>query len=160
MTHEENMKKVTHLMCREIQAPLVSTLIKGFGEEIGMDRAMEIAKEIIEKDGAASGKALAEQFGGNTIAVLAKLIREYWAADGTMEIDFLEETEHTLHFDVKRCGYADMYERLGIKEMGCVMSCCRDFTFMDGFNPDIVLKRTKTLMENDDCCDFRYEARR
>jgi hypothetical protein len=28
----------------------------------------------------------------------------------------------------------------------------------NGFNPNITLKRTKTLMEGEDCCDFRYRV--
>jgi len=49
-----------------------------------------------------------------------------------------------------------MYEKLGIKELGCVLSCSRDFSFMEGFNPEIELIRTKTIMEGSECCDFRY----
>jgi hypothetical protein len=49
-----------------------------------------------------------------------------------------------------------MYEKLGIKELGCVLSCSRDFSFMEGFNSEIELIRTKTIMGGFECCDFRY----
>ncbi len=64
--------------------------------------------------------------------------------------------KNSLKFDVTRCKYAEMYERLGMKELGNLLSCYRDFAFLDGFDPDIELKRTKTLMEGDDLCDFCY----
>lgn len=147
---------LSHLMVREIQAPMVAKLIRGFAEEIGSDKALGIAKKIIEKDAVESGKMLAKQYKGNTLAVLSKIIREVWAKEDSMEINFLRETEDEFRFDVTRCGYADAYEKLGIKDLGCIMSCCRDFAFMDGFNPAIKLRRNKTLMEGDDCCDFHY----
>jgi hypothetical protein len=47
---------------------------------------------------------------------------------------------------------------LGIPELGTSLSCARDFALINGFNPNITLKRTKTLMEGADCCDFRYRV--
>ena len=35
--------------------------------------------------------------------------------------------------------------------------CCSDYAYCRGFNPKIKLTRTKTLMQGDDCCDFRWE---
>jgi hypothetical protein len=52
-----------------------------------------------------------------------------------------------------------MYEEMGIKELGFILSCSRDFPFMEGFNPEIELRRTKTIMEGAECCDFRYKKR-
>jgi hypothetical protein len=68
----------------------------------------------------------------------------------------IKENQNELAFDVPFCGYAAMYEKMGIKELGCVLSCIRDFYFLEGFNPEIKLKRTKTIMEGADYCDFRY----
>ena len=58
--------RITHLKCREIQAPIVSSLIQRFAEEIGSDKTIEVAKKVINKDAIESGKKLAQEFLGNT----------------------------------------------------------------------------------------------
>jgi predicted hydrocarbon binding protein len=150
--------KITHLQRREAQAPIVSSLISAFADKIGYDKAVDIAKEVIREDAILSGKTLAEEYSGNTIVELSKIVKEVWAKDDALEIKIIKETEKELFFDITCCGYVEIYEKLGVKKLGCILSCIRDFYFLEGFNPRITLKRTKTLMEGDDCCNFRYTA--
>ncbi len=159
MENKNKTASVSHLMCREIQAPIVSALIKGFSEEFGPERTHSIAKKIINKDAAISGKTLSEKYSGNTLNELLKIVEEIWAEDGTMEISNICLSHNSLKFDVTRCGYAELYEKLGIKELGTLLSCCRDFAFQDGFNPEIKLERTKTIMEGENICDFCYRLK-
>ena len=151
--------RITHLKCREIQAPIVSALIQGFAEEIGSDRTIEVAQKVISKDAIESGKKLAQEYSGNTMSELTKIVKEVWAKDDAMKIKIIRENENKLFFDVTYCGYAQMYEKMGIKELGFIFSCSRDFPFMEGFNAEIELTRTKTIMEGAECCDFRYKKR-
>ena len=159
MEKSERKAAITHLMCREIQAPIVSALIKGFAKEFGPEKTYSVAEKIICKDAVSAGKKLSEKYSGNSLNELLKIVEEVWAKDDTMEIKNLRLGPTCLQFDVTRCGYAEMYERLGIKELGSILSCCRDFAFMDGFNPEIQLVRTKTIMEGDDICDFCYKTK-
>jgi hypothetical protein len=148
--------KITHLERREIQAPMVSSLISAFANEIGYDKAVEIAREVIREDAILSGKTLAEEYSGNSMAELSKIAKEVWAKDDALKIKMVRETEKELFFDVSYCGYAETYDKLGVKKLGCILSCIRDFYFLEGFNPRITLKRTKTIMEGSDYCNFRY----
>ena len=159
MDQKEHKTDIPHLLVREIQAPLVSALIQGFAKDIGEDNAVAIAQEVIRKDAVVSGKALAEKYAGNSLEVLLQAVEDVWAKDGTLEIQHVRLTEESLQFDVTSCAYAEMYERLGIKELGCLLSCSRDFTFMEGFNPEFELTRTQTIMEGADYCDFRYNKK-
>jgi len=156
MDKKEHNIKITHLKCREIQAPIVSSLIKAFADKIGYDKAMEIVKQVVREDAILSGRTLADKYGGNTLGELSKIVSEVWASDEAMKIKIIKEDEDELCFNVISCKYADLYERLGIRELGCLLSCRRDFWFMDGFNPEIELIRTKTIMDGSECCDFRY----
>ena len=52
--------KITHQKLREIQAPIVSSLIYGFAEEIGHEKAMRIAGNVIREDAITSGKKMAK----------------------------------------------------------------------------------------------------
>ena len=74
-------------------------------------------------------------------------------------MNILEESDRKLSFDVTRCAYAEMYERLGLKEFGPCLSCRRDGSFAEGFNPSLKLKRTQTIMEGAPFCDFRFTHR-
>jgi len=76
-----------------------------------------------------------------------------------MKIEIIRENDKELFFDVTYCGYAEMYEKMGIKQFGSILSCSRDFPFMEGFNPDIKLTRTKTIMQGAEYCDFRYQEK-
>ena len=120
--------------------------------------ALAVAKEVIRKDAIESGRQLGERFSGDSLETLLEIVERVWAEDGTMEITNVELTDRSLRFDVIACGYAELYKRLGIRDLGCVLSCDRDFAFMDGFNPAIRLHRTQTIMEGADHCDFRYEG--
>ena len=73
-------------------------------------------------------------------------------------IDRLEETPDRLSFNVTRCRYAEMYRALGLADLGSSLSCQRDFSLIEGFNPGIRLVRTQTLMEGAAFCDFRFRA--
>jgi hypothetical protein len=153
---KEVKMKITHLKRREVQAPIVSSLINAFADKIGYNEAIEITKEVIREDAILSGKTLAEEYSGNSIAELSKIVKEVWAGDEAFELKIIKETEKELFFDVSYCGYAQIYEKLGVKSLGCTLSCIRDFYFLEGFNPKITLKRTETIMEGADHCDFRY----
>jgi len=156
MDKKESDNKITHLKRRKIQAPIVSSLIKAFADKTGYDNAMEIVKQVVRKDAILSGRTLADKYGGNTLRELSKIVNEVWASDEALKIEIIKEDEDELCFNVNSCKYADMYEKLGIRELGCLLSCSRDFWFMDGFNPEIELIRTKTIMDGSECCDFRY----
>ena len=148
--------KITHLKRREVQAPIVSSLISAFANKIGYDKAIDIAKEVVREDAILSGKTLAEEYSGNSMAELSKIAKEVWAKDNALEIKMIKETEKELFFDVSHCGYVGIYEKLGVQKLGCILSCMRDYYFLEGFNPRITLRRTKTIMEGGDYCDFRY----
>jgi len=153
---KERNIKISHLKRREIQAPIVSSLIKAFVNKIGYDNTMEIVEQVVREDAILSGRTLADKYGGNTLRELSKIVNEVWANDEALKIKMIKEDEDELCFKVISCKYADIYEKLGIKELGCVLSCSRDFWFMEGFNPEIELIRTKTIMGGSECCDFRY----
>ena len=64
-----------------------------------------------------------------------------------------------VRFDVARCRLAELYEGLGVKDLGYFLSCCRDETFIAGFNPSIELARKQTIMQGAPVCGFRFALR-
>jgi hypothetical protein len=76
-----------------------------------------------------------------------------------LRIEVVERTPQAFGFNVTRCRYAELYRSLGIPELGAVLSCNRDYALIEGFNPDVELTRTQTIMQGATHCDFRYRSR-
>jgi len=79
-----------------------------------------------------------------------------WSRDDALTLDLLESTPEKVSMNVTRCRYAEMYQELGMADLGFTLSCGRDFAMVEGFNPKIKLERTQTIMEGADHCDFRF----
>ncbi|WP_411028819.1 L-2-amino-thiazoline-4-carboxylic acid hydrolase [Spongiimicrobium sp. 3-5] len=156
MEKETSHQKISHIKQREIQASIAVPIINGFIKEIGKERTLQILSQIIEQDAINSGHELASQFKGNGINELSQLVREVWCDEGALAIEILKETENEFHFNVTKCRYAEVYKKLDVPELGKCLSCNRDFSFNKGFNPEITLERTQTIMEGADHCNFRY----
>jgi len=148
-------KGISTLRRREIQSPLFAGLMRVLIQEVGDEKALEVASRAIKQDAILSGKKVAEQFKGNGMKEMVRILKELWAEEDALEYTILEQSDKRLSFDVTRCRYAESYERLGIKEFGCVFSCSRDEPFLTSFNPRLKLFRTQTIMEGAALCDFR-----
>ena len=146
---------ITLLARREIEARIVAPLFEAFAKEFGKGPTLDLARSVIEQIARDQGEQLAQAFHGRSLTLFGKAI-ELWSQGGALEIEMLEQTEETLSFNVTRCKYAEMYRDLGILEFGRILSCTRDFSLVEGFNPDIELKRTQTIMEGASYCDFRF----
>jgi L-2-amino-thiazoline-4-carboxylic acid hydrolase len=151
----DTLNEVGVLRRREIEARILAPLIGAFAAEFGRDRVLEIARGVIVQIAREQGRSLAKQMGGNGLAHFVKS-KENWVKGDALSIEVRQVSETAYDFDVTRCRYAEMYRALGIPELGAVLSCGRDFALGEGFNPDLKLTRTQTIMEGAPCCDFRY----
>ena len=147
--------EISNLKRREIQAPLLACLLKGYISEMGHDKALEIASKSIQGDAMLAGKLMAGKYGGNSMNELLRVVRETWAEENALEFTILEATDQNLSFNVTRCRYAELYDRLGMKEYGYCFSCNRDAPLIKGFNPGMNLLRSQTIMQGATICDFR-----
>ncbi len=145
------------LQQREIEAGVVAPLVAAFAAEVGAERAREIAAGAIRGMAREGGCAAAAALGGNGLAELKRAV-ERWTEGGALELDAIRDDDTAFEFDVVRCRYAEMYRRLGLADLGPVLSCNRDAAMIEGFNPEIHFERTQTLMQGANYCDFRYRA--
>lgn len=142
---------------REIEARILAPLIKTLGEEFGRERVLEVARRVVIEIARQQGAALADQSGGSGLKQFAGTL-DNWKKGDALEIELLEQSQARFAFNVRRCRYAEMYRALGIPELGGLLSCNRDAALVEGFNPEIKLTRTQTIMEGAPFCDFRYES--
>jgi hypothetical protein len=143
---------------REIEARIVGPLVRAFAAEIGEKRTLEIVRGVIRDLARERGNELAKALGDQTLESFASDLGR-WQENGALEIEVLEQSPTRLSFNVTRCRYAEMYKALGMADVGDSLSCQRDFALVQGFNPDIELTRTQTIMEGAACCDFRFRTR-
>ena len=149
----DTLNEIGVLRRREIEARILMPVLERLGAEFGAitrDVIIEVARE--------QGRELARQMGGDDLGRFAAAL-ENWKKGDAYQMDTLESTPERLSFNVTRCRYAEMYRSLGIAEVGALLSCNRDFSLVEGFNPDIALTRTQTIMQGASHCDFRFVAR-
>ena len=147
--------KIGVLTRREVEARILAPMLDAMGEAFGRDRVLQVMRDTIIRIARKQGTELAGLMGGVTFQHFAESLR-FWTMDDALEIDVIEQTEEKFSFNVTRCRYAELYEQLGIRELGSTLSCARDFALIEGFNPDVSLERSQTIMEGAQYCDFRY----
>ena len=152
----DTLNDVGVLKRREIEARIVGPLIERLGEEFGHDRVIELAGEVVIDVAKSQGATMAEMMGGNDLTFFADSM-EAWTRGGALDIEIVEQSQNRFAFNVQRCKYAEMYRELGMADLGAAMSCNRDGTMVQGFNPDIEFTRTQTIMNGADHCDFVFE---
>jgi hypothetical protein len=151
--------KLSLLEQREIEARIVGPLIEAVRAELGAEKTLGLVRRVIAELARQSGAELAQRLGEASLAAFAGCL-DRWSEAGALEIDVLEQSADRLSFNVTRCRYAEMYRALGLGDLGSSLSCQRDFSLIEGFNPAIELSRTQTIMEGAACCDFRFRAPR
>ena len=140
---------------REIEARILAPFLEALEAELPRERILEVLRETIIQVARRQGAAMAEKQGEDGLGSFADTLPD-WTRDGALEIEVLAQTPERFDFNVRRCRYAEMYRELGIPELGALLSCNRDFSLIEGFNPAVHLERTQTIMEGAAFCDFRY----
>lgn len=150
------MSAISLLEQREIEANILAPVFRAFAAEVGVDRAKEILAGVIKQLAREGGCRAALATAGNDLTALSSAI-ETWKKGDALTLDLLRSDDQSLEFNVVRCRYAEMYRRLGLAELGPILSCNRDAAMIEGFNPAIHFQRTQTIMEGATHCDFRYQ---
>lgn len=151
----DTLNAIGVLKRREIEARILAPFVDALGERFNREEVIEILRRTIIRVAQEQGVALAEAMGDDSLESFAGKM-DAWTKDDALHIDILEQNEGRFSFNVTRCRYAELYRALGIPELGAVLSCNRDFTLVEGFNPEIKLTRTQTIIEGAPFCDFRY----
>ena len=152
----DRLNQIGVLTRREVEVRLLMPLLQALAVEFGQERILAVTRRVILDISRQQGAQLALSCGGNTLAHLAASLAD-WQKGDAMRFDILEQTDRRFFFNVRQCRYAEMYAALGVPELGVLLSCNRDAALIEGFNPQIRLTRTQTIMQGAEYCDFRYE---
>jgi hypothetical protein len=144
----------------KIQAQVLVPLVKALQAELGKERANTLVRralgDLYRRYGEAFWRTKDEKNLGN---IMASAFATY-ARDDALDYNVIERSEDVFAIDVTRCRYAEFYQELGESELGFLLVCSADFTMAEGFDPDIELTRTQTIMQGAGYCDFRYRRLR
>jgi L-2-amino-thiazoline-4-carboxylic acid hydrolase len=151
------MPEIPVLTKRRLQAQVIGPIYTEMVAQIGEEKAASILDSAIRKAAIAEGREFAKRAPGGVTSMQDFIkLYELWTADGALEIKVLEASDKVLNFDVTRCKYAETYKEMGLGQVGHLMSCNRDGTFCEGYDPNIKLDRKQTIMGGASCCTFRY----
>ncbi len=146
----------TMLEKRRIEAAMLKHVYETLKASHGTEVAQRTIAEAVRKSAMEQAAEMAARVGGRTSLQTFIDRQELWTRGGALEREVIEESATRYRFNVTRCKYAEMYRDMGLGEIGHLLSCQRDGTFCEGYDPRIKLKRTQTLMQGASHCDFDY----
>ena len=141
---------------RKIEAEIIKPIYEEMVARFGQDAAREALRAAITRAAIESGRRLAAAEPGPTDLSTFAALQPKWRQDDALRFEVLAETPDRFDYDVTRCRYAEMYKAMGLGEIGDILSCQRDGTFCQGYDPRITMTRTTTIMSGGKRCDFRY----
>src|SRR6185369_2338484 len=86
----------------------------------------------------------------------AKLFKMFAAGDA-LDYEVSSPRPDTVELNVAGRRYAKFYQEIGAPELGFLLTCSADFTYVEGFGGDVQVTRTQTIMQGADHCDFRFK---
>ena len=145
---------------RYIEAAILKNVFDEISNNFGIKAAEEIIGKACSNFAIAHGAAMADVLGKKPDWSDFADILPNWTKEEALEIEVLDESASGMNFNVTRCRYAEMYEEMGLKDIGHLLSCSRDADFCKGYNSEIKFERTQTIMKGAKYCDFRLKLER
>jgi predicted ArsR family transcriptional regulator len=152
----EDSARLGILARREIEAGVIGPIYRVLVREIGEAKAREVITEAVRSDAQRAGAAAAAGIPPERRLRHFIDIQEQWTRGGALVTEHTEETDEVFAFTVHHCAYAELYQQMGLGDLGPVLSCLRDAAFAEGFDPRLAMERPQTIMEGAATCRFRY----
>lgn len=141
---------------RRIEAAILKHVYDTLKESHGVEVAKRTIASAVRNSSIEQAREMAAAVGGKTNMKTFIERQKLWRLSGALDIAVKEQTDTVYEYDVTRCRYAEMYREMGLGEIGHLLSCNRDGTFCEGYDPRIKLTRTQTIMQGAPTCDFKY----
>ena len=151
--HPQNLSMLDK---RRIEAEILGHVYEVLKASHGKAEAMQAIGDAVRRSSIDQAQQFAAQ--GKPPSSLQSFVdlSALWQQEDALKIEVREHTETNYRFDVVRCRYAEMYQAMGLGEIGHLLSCQRDGTFCEGYDPKLKFSRTQTIMQGASHCDFHY----
>lgn len=151
--HPENLSMIAK---RRIEAEMLGHVYAVLKERHGREAAQQAIGDAVRRSAIEQAQRFAAQeTKGTSLAAFIDSSR-LWEKEDALRIEIRHKDERSYDFDVVRCRYAEMYREMGLEEIGHLLSCQRDGSFCEGYDPRLKMARTQTIMQGASHCDFRY----
>lgn len=141
---------------RRIEAEILKQVYDVAKVSVGQIAAQDIVGEAVRRSSIAQAQGFAAMEPDGTSLESFIRLYELWKADDALQVEVTRQDDTHFDFNVTRCRYAEMYKDMGLGEIGHLLSCQRDGTFCEGYDPNIEMTRSQTIMQGASHCDFRY----
>ena len=140
------------------QAQVLVPILKAFREELGVERANQIAwraladwrRRIVQEQHASFSGSGRDRLAAGMVASLPLI-------GDAIDTNMLKTTDQVMEFDVTGCRFAEFFRELGEPELGFALLCSKDDTAVEQIaQGEVQLTRTGTIMQGAPRCDFRY----
>lgn len=152
------MAELTLLERRRLEAGVLVPVIRAMQAEFGEERVNEVIGSTIRELARQQGEATRAAGAIDSMEKLAARFQNGVLREGSLIVDVVENDEVRFGFNVTRCKFMEMYEEMGARDLGFLLSCNRDFAMFEGMAPEMEFSRTQTRMQGASHCDFRYKA--
>lgn len=143
---------------RRLEAAVLIPVIRAMQAEFGEEKVNHVVGDAIQKLARAQGEKTRQHATIESIAQLAVQMVDGPGplSEGSLTVDVVQRDDSRFGFNVTRCQFMEMYEEMGARDLGFLLSCGRDFAMFEGLAPDVTFERTQTRMQGAEFCDFRY----
>lgn len=135
---------------------LIPTM-KVLAEDMGQDALDEMLKKATSE---AVGRSLAERvmnLPDNNLSTFARFFEKpNHMLENGLNYEIVENSQNVLELKVSECLWAKVFCDADAARIGYSYICFADYATAQAFNPKLVLRRSKTLMQGDNCCNHRY----
>ena len=140
----------------KIQARVLVPLVKALQAELGEERANGIVRKALADLFRKSGEKWWRTQKALGLGEKMALAFDGFAAGNALDYAVVKQAPDAFDVDVIGCRYAQFYKELGAPELGFLLACSSDFSWVEGFGADVQLTRTQTIMQGASHCDFRF----
>ena len=135
----------------------IIAIVRELEKVLGKDEAHKLVGDAIERERV---KAARKRVKDNPITCFRDWIEMHEGDSSIWTRANVDEpavyTENTRSVRTVACLWAETWREWGAEDIGYMYECKPDFAAIKALHPSLRLERTKTLMQGDDCCDFKF----
>ncbi len=144
---------------KAIAANLI-TLYDELEKTIGKQRAQKMMSDWAEKNSIRDMDTTIRNldYSIESFDDVKRLLREWVRKldEQNEDVAITDEAADEFRCSATECIHARVFNDLGYPELGYLLHCKQDFASTPHIHPSVGFRRTKTLMQGDECCDFDY----
>ncbi len=145
----------------KMQAQVLLPVIRAFRKELGDERANAIVRAALREWSRNLHHAIGARTPGTPLDKWAAMNAATLPRIGdAIDVNFIRHDAETMEFNVAGCRYAEFFRALGEPELGALLLCDADVYVAEVGGPDLEFRRTQTIMQGAQYCDFRYRMKR